>query len=262
MEIPSDIDRHYWTMRPDKLPVVMKQSWKNLLFLHWAVDPSIIQNTLPPGLHVDTFNGKAYVGVVPFEMHNVRPSHGPGLGKFSSFQELNLRTYVVSNDGCPGVWFYSLDAASLLAVIGARLLFHLPYFHARMNLQWTECNGQLECHYQSRRWLSHYGVESFDSGSYFQYRRNSELSAHPIVDQTSLEYFLVERYILFSWDSDNQIIKRGRVWHHPYQVTNADVIHCHTDLLAQHNFPGNSSSPEHVLFSKGVDVNIYPIESL
>jgi uncharacterized protein YqjF (DUF2071 family) len=106
---------------PDpKQGTVMRQRWENLLFLHWRVDPAVIQRSLPAGLHVDTFEESAWIGIVPFAMRDVRPAGLPAIGPISNFLELNVRTYVHDERGVPGVWFYSLDCNQPLAVIIAR----------------------------------------------------------------------------------------------------------------------------------------------
>ena len=110
----------------------MHQCWKHLLFLHWAWDPESLQVRLPPGLTIDTWDGHAWLGVVPFYMHNIRPVWSPSIPWVSNFLELNLRTYVYDEAGRPGVWFFSLDANRSLAVWAARRFFSLPYQHARM----------------------------------------------------------------------------------------------------------------------------------
>ena len=119
-------------LRPDDQWQVMFQSWHDLLFLHWSFDPAIIQASLPAGLTVDSWEGKAYLGVVPFLMRNIRPRFLPAVPGVSNFHETNLRTYVYDKHGRPGVWFYSLDANQWLAVRTARALFQLPYFDAKM----------------------------------------------------------------------------------------------------------------------------------
>ena len=116
---------------------VLYQSWKELLFLHWRIDPAVIQATLPPGLTVDTFEGDAYLGIVPFCMCNIRPRFLPVVPGISNFLEMNVRTYVHDEEGRPGVWFYSLDANQKLAVRVARKFFNLPYFDAKMLLDTT-----------------------------------------------------------------------------------------------------------------------------
>jgi uncharacterized protein len=108
-------------------------SWHELAFLHWPVSPHALRAVLPKTLTLDMFDGVAWLGVVPFWMSGVRPRLTPPLPGLATFAELNVRTYVVAGDK-PGVWFFSLDAASRIAVRGARTLFHLPYFDARMSV--------------------------------------------------------------------------------------------------------------------------------
>lgn len=106
---------------PDgRRPAVMHQRWESLLFLHWRVPAATIQQTLPAGLTVDTFEGEAYLGISPFFMRQVRPTGLPAVPWLSDFLELNVRTYVYNADGVPGIWFYSLDCDQPLAVAGAR----------------------------------------------------------------------------------------------------------------------------------------------
>ena len=119
--------------------VEMRPGWHHLLFLHWAVEPDALRFLLPPGLELDLFEDKAYVGLVPFAMTRVRPRRAPHFGPlrraFEDFLEVNVRTYVHVAGRDPGVWFWSLDAANLPAVCAARAWFKLPYFWARMSSQ-------------------------------------------------------------------------------------------------------------------------------
>ncbi|GCE22874.1 YqjF family protein [Dictyobacter kobayashii] len=110
-------------------PWIMKQSWHELLFAHWPLAPATLQALLPDGFKVDTFEGEAWVGVVPFRMSGVRPRGLFAVPSLSNFPELNVRTYV-SRDGQPGVYFFSLEAANPIAVALARSIFHLPYFRS------------------------------------------------------------------------------------------------------------------------------------
>ena len=132
-----------------KLPTVMHQRWEELLFLHWTFEPQIIAKVLPPNLRVDTFEGKAWIGVVPFSMRNVRPRFLPSVPGLSNFPELNLRTYVVDEHGRPGVWFYSLDTPKHLPNWIARTFFHLNYRLARIQI---EEKGSLRF-YRSELWM-------------------------------------------------------------------------------------------------------------
>jgi uncharacterized protein YqjF (DUF2071 family) len=112
----------------------MRMRWVDLLFAHWPVDVGAIRSAVPPALEIDTFDGQAYLGIVPFRMEDVGPRGLPAPPVAGAFLELNVRTYV-RHGGLPGVWFLSLEAGSRIAVEGARAAFHLPYFHAAMSLE-------------------------------------------------------------------------------------------------------------------------------
>src|SRR5258706_3621107 len=132
------------THRPWALPRqpwIMAMQWHDLLFMHWPIPSARIRKYIPAALTIDTFDGVAWIGVVPFWMRGVRPRLVPALPRLSAFPELNVRTYVTAQ-GKPGVWFFSLDAANALAVAAARLTFHLPYFRARMRC--NEIGGWIE----------------------------------------------------------------------------------------------------------------------
>jgi uncharacterized protein len=131
-EILKEISHRPWPM-PER-PWVMTQTWNDLLFAHWPVDAKDLRQHVPPGLELDLFDGQAYVGIVPFHMTNVAPRGVPAVPFVSAFAELNVRTYV-TRDNKPGVYFFSLDANSQVAVIAARTVFGLPYFTAEMDVQ-------------------------------------------------------------------------------------------------------------------------------
>jgi uncharacterized protein YqjF (DUF2071 family) len=190
--------------RPWPLPAgpwVMAQSWHDLLFAHWPVDAAVLWPLLPSQLQVDTFEGQAWLAVVPFRMTGVRLRGTPAMPWLSAFPELNVRTYVTTG-GKPGVWFFSLDAANSLAVAIARAWFRLPYFRARMSCEDRE--GWI--HYQSER--THRGASA--AALKGRYRPLDE-SFCP--HRGTLEYFLTERYCLYTIDGRGQVI-RGEI-HHP-----------------------------------------------
>src|SRR5947199_10426306 len=118
------IDRVAPTLEPDQ-PALMRQDWHHLLFLHWEIPPQELQALVPPELTIDTFEGKAYVGLIPFTLSNVRPVLTPPIPWLSKFHEVNVRTYVHRDGRDPGVWFFSLDTSSTLAVEGARAFYNL-----------------------------------------------------------------------------------------------------------------------------------------
>lgn len=228
-------------------PFVMHQRWEQLLFLHWTFDPAVIQATLPAGLTVDTFDGLAWVAVVPFLMRGIRPRFTPPVPGISDFLELNLRTYVHDEQGRPGVWFYSLDCNQALAVWTARTLFHLPYQHAWMTAHRTEDRGLV---YTSQRFQDAHL-------SRFEYRLSPD--SHE-VEPGSLEFFLAERYLLFSQTPRG--LRMGRVHHRPYPLAEALVTHWDTHLFALAGLPEPTRPPDHILGSAGVQVRVFPLQAV
>ena len=234
-------------MRPAG-PAVMYQRWSDLLFLHWAYSAEAIQARLPDGLFVDTFGGKAYLGVVPFFMQNIRPRFLPAVPGISDFLEMNLRTYVHDRAGVPGVWFFSLDANQWLAVNIARRFFHLPYEHAKMTSSRTAQGG---IRFESERT----GGRGAVARSAFDYSPGVEL---PQPKPGSLEFFLVERYRLYSGAPGG--LRRGAVFHEPYRLCRAELGAWDENLLPLDGFPATGRPPDHAVMSRGVDVTIFPLE--
>ncbi len=184
----------------------MAMTWRDLAFLHWPVSAAALTGKIPPGLTLDTFEGDAFLGVVAFHMTGVRPRFVPPLPGLSSFIELNLRTYVVAEEK-PGVWFFSLDATSPLAVRGARRFFHLPYFDARMA---TVRQGGL-VHYLSER--THRGAPAA--------RFTARYRGIGPARGSALERWLTERYCLYA-EKDGQIF-RGDIHHLPWLLEAGEV---------------------------------------
>jgi uncharacterized protein YqjF (DUF2071 family) len=224
---------------------VMRQRWAGLLFLHWPIDPARIAERLPAGLHVDTFEGKAWLGVVPFFMERVRPVGLPPMPWLSWFHELNVRTYVHDEEGNPGVWFFSLDCNQPLAVEIARRAFHLPYKHAAMRSEQTANRIS----YSSRR-KSPGALEAS-----FEYEiPESTHAAAP----GSLEWFLVERYLLFSANPSGQVFS-GRVHHPPYQIAPAGCTRWSAEPLRLNGFATPGDPPHSMLTAAPVDVTVFPL---
>ena len=226
----------------------MSQQWTDLLFLHWEYSIDEIQRTLPPDLKVDTFEGKAYLGIVPFFMRNIRPRFCPIVPGISNFLELNLRTYVRDRSGSPGVWFYSLDANQRLAVTIARRFFHLPYFFADMSAEHSS-NGTIR--YSSLRKEN----TERSTACYFEYAAGPSL---PEPEPHSLEFFLVERYILYSLSPKG--LMRGKVWHKPYDLCQPKLNAWDANLCQLNGFTQPIRPPDHMLMSPGVDVRIFSLE--
>ena len=227
-------------------PQVMYHRWESLLFLHWRVSPQLIQQTLPPGLTVDTFHGDAYLGISPFLMRNVRPIGLPAVPWLSFFQELNVRTYAFDRTGTPGVWFYSLNCNRLAAVLAARVLAGLPYFLAEMKGRqdsWID--------YECRR------LNASQTARY-QYR-GSGPDHEPTID--SLEFFLLERYYLFSYRRPSQLF-RGQVSHAPYRYRDVEIPQISAAPAAWDGFADLDESPDHACVVDGFDVKIFAQEKV
>lgn len=228
----------------------MHHKWRDLLFLHWAYDPREVQRTLPEGLYVDTFDHKAYIGIVPFFMKSVRPRFLPPVPLLSDFLELNLRTYVYDSSGTPGVWFYSLDASQWLAVQIARRFFNLPYYYASMRAAVNTSKG--EVYFTSKRRNTNPSLRSN-----FRYRRKGAARHAEVV---TLDFFLVERYVLFS--RRNGVNLRGRVSHPPYPLYDAQALQWDDHLFTLDGIRSPGRAPDHIRMSPGVDVEIYTLEQL
>src|SRR4051812_26347486 len=127
----DEVHHRPWPMRDS--PWVMTQTWHDLLFAHWPVDERQLRAAVPSALTLDLHDGIAWLGIVPFHMSNVAPRAVPAVPGVSAFPELNVRTYV-SVGGKPGVYFFSLDAGSAIAVHLARTLFNLPYYSASIEV--------------------------------------------------------------------------------------------------------------------------------
>jgi uncharacterized protein len=248
------IDRLAPTQRPRQW-TVMRQKWRDLLFIHWPIDPQALRPLIPPQLELDLFEGSAYVGLVPFTMTGVRPVGLPAIPWLSRFHETNVRTYVRLADREPGVWFFNLDAANSIAVLLARRLFHLPYHYARMFLEHESTAHPLQrasiLYAGTRRWPgplpASYSIRAIPVGP-----------SQPAPVGT-LEHFLVERYILFTaWKSR---VYQGRVHHAPYPLQSAEVLSFDETLLAANGIERPEIAPL-AHFAAGVNVEVFPIRSI
>ena len=218
------------------------QRWRKLLFLHWPVPVDAMRAAVPKCFDLDLHEDIAYVGVVPFAMEGVRPRLVPELAAFE-FLETNVRTYVV-RDGEPGVYFFSLEAASRLAVAAARVAFGLPYHYARMQMQ--EEGG-----------IVHYATKRASTGASHEvrYRVGDPLGASKL---GTLEHFLLERYLLFT--ERDGASRRGQVHHTPYPAHRASLVDVHDELVSAAGLPAVSGQPAHVHYSPGVDVEVFALE--
>lgn len=200
-------------------PWVMAQTWQRLLFVHYPVPVDMLRPLIPQALTIDTYDGQAWVGIVPFLMTGVRLRGLPPMPFTATFPELNVRSYV-RHGGKAGVWFFSLDAANPLAVTVARALFNLPYFHAEMSIG---TQGDTT-HYHSTRRHLHAPTAFYDA----TYTPTASPQAYA---DDSLERWLTERYALYAQTPQGNIVI-GHITHQPWELQPAD-LHIERDTLAQ-----------------------------
>lgn len=192
-------------------PWVLIQRWHDLLFAHWRVSPDVMRALVPAPLELDVRGGDCWVGVVPFRMRGVRLRGLAPIPTVHDFPELNVRTYVV-HDGVPGVWFFSLDAASTIAVAAARSYVLLPYFRARMSMTPAAGGGT---RYESER--THAGAPSARFVATYRPVGTAAESA-----RDSLAWWLTERYCLLVVDRTGQVW-RTDIHHAPWQLQSAEI---------------------------------------
>jgi len=201
----------------------MRQTWRRLTFLHWPYAPDLIRSVIPAGLELDTFDNTAWIGLVPFEIYDF-----PGI---PHFPETNLRTYVIGPDGSRAVWFFSLEAGRLAAVIGARIGYHLPYFWASMRV--TEEDGAIR--YRSARRWPHDSRAITDilvrPGEQFQ---ASEL--------TERDHFLTARFRLYA-TSRNRRLYSAQIEHPSWPLARASVLSLRETLFEASGLPPPRGMP-------------------
>jgi uncharacterized protein YqjF (DUF2071 family) len=224
----KESDRLALRERPKGMPLG-QMNWGKLLFMHWPIAARLLRPLIPQRLTIDTFDGSAWIGVVPFTMWGVRPTFIPPVPGPSRFHELNVRTYV-HLDGVPGVWFHSLDAASRLAVWGARTFFHLPYFNARMSLR----QERETITYASERTHEKAPPASFQA----TWRITDRLKES---EPGSLEFFLTERYCLYA--SKGERLSRLRIHHEPWPLQRAELSASTSTMLEAHGLPTPHTDP-------------------
>jgi len=223
--------------------VVMYQRWHHLLFLHWPIDPEELRPLIHNDLEVDTFEGKAYLGLVLFTMSGIRPRFAPPLPCISSFHEFNVRTYVCQGER-GGVWFFSLDAANRLGASLARSWFKLPYHYAKMDMR----NSGSDVSYSGKRLTG---------------RRPACLEATASISGDAwhaapgtLDYFLIERYRLFTACRNELLTLQVR--HTPYPLRRVDSVECDQSLTTVMGFQVAGEPILH--YSDGVSTEILGLE--
>ncbi len=204
----------------------MLQGWRSLTFLHWCYQPEEIRRLLPPPVALDTFDGAAWVGLTPFLLVNLRPPFSPALPWISHFPETNVRTYVRGPDGERGVWFFTLEADRLLAVLAARALYRLPYRWANMRVE--QKSDVIE--YQSER------RHPFGSA-----RTRIAICAGDPMSATDFDNFLTARYRLYSMMGNR--LAFAQIEHRPWPLHYGQVLQLDEDLIEQSGLPRPRGEP-------------------
>jgi uncharacterized protein YqjF (DUF2071 family) len=221
------------------------QRWRDLAFVHWEVPVDVLRPHVPARLDIDAREGRAFLGLVPFAMREIRPRWLPRV-LAQNFLETNLRTYVHLDGEEPGVWFFSLEASSWLAVTAARLGWALPYHHARMSM--TRRGGRIDYETVRRR----DGAKAVMSWTPGRVLGTSEPG--------TVEHFLLERYVLYAERGGR--LYRGRVHHPAYEAREAELHRMEETLAEAAGLPGLVGEPAFVHACDGVDVEMFGIEAV
>ena len=216
------IDRLSIRDRPSGQPV-MHQKWGKLLFMHWRIDADLLRPLIPAGLEIDTFDGSAWIGIIPFTMWDIRafPPYVPRVPGLNAMHELNVRTYVHLN-GTPGVWFFSLDCNNAAAVLGARTFYYLPYYNAEIALE------------QRNSTISYSLKRTDEPVANFEATWNLGVPL-PTSKEDSLEFFLTERYCLFSEHKGN--LYQSRIHHQSWALQTATLVGHSSTMIEVLNLP-------------------------
>ena len=216
----------------------MKQQWRDLAYIHWHYDPAVVQSLLPEGIEVDTFDGSAWVGLIPFSMRNISFPFIPPVPYFGSFPEVNVRTYVKRN-GVPGVWFFSLDVNRLIPAFVARTTYFIPYCWGRASHKKDDQHLHTTV---KRRWPSRSSTE-------IELTIGGEIN-----EPTDLAHFLSARWGLYSKGFRGRL-RYAPVDHEQWQLYEANIVNLEDHLVTAAGLPAPTGEA-HVMFSPGVLVRI------
>ena len=233
---------------PDR-PWTMRQTWHDLLFAHWPLPVDILRPHIPASLEIDTFDGSAWLGIVPFRMSGVRPRALPAVPGMSAFPEINVRTYVTARSPHPpqpGVFFFSLDAGNAIAAAIARRFFMLPYFRAEMSLVDTLHSIQ----YASKR--------THDGAPPAQFIAEYAPTGGIEPAQTgTIEHWLTERYCLYTTDRRRRLYQ-GEIHHLPWPLQTAEADISANTLAQAAGLELPDVSPL-LHFARRLDVVLWPL---
>ena len=220
--------------------VVMNQLWRDLTWLHWAVDPAAVAHLMPPGVRPDTLDGRTYVGLIPFRMVDAGLGRGPAVPWLGTFLETNVRLYSVDGTGRRGIVFLSLDTDRAAVALGARAALGIPYRWARMRYR-----RDGDVHTYDARLRRRVGRQRARPASHVAVRTGA------VREPTELDHFLSARWGLHTrrWGRTLYVPNRHEVW----PVHDAEVLALDDELMASVGLPGlTSGTPDHVGFSPGV----------
>ena len=229
-------------------PWVMTQTWHELLFAHWPITPEKLRPLIPPLFPLDTFEGEAWVGVVPFRMSNVRPRGVPPVSGLSAFPELNVRTYVTIH-GIPGVYFFSLDAGNPIAVAVARTVFHLPYFNAVMSCKRTDETIDYSSHRIHRCAPAADFVATYRPVAPIEYASGD-----------TLIYWFTERYCLYTTDKHGRAF-RSDIHHVQWPLQAAEVEISKNTMALSHKIELPDTAPL-LHYAERQEVLIWPLKGI
>jgi uncharacterized protein YqjF (DUF2071 family) len=216
----------------------MRQDWRELTYVHWPYPAEAVQSLLPEGLEVETFDGAAWVGLVPFRMVGIAGRGTPPIPYFGTFPETNVRTYVRGPAG-PGVWFNSLDITRVLPVAVARLSYRLPYMWSKMRIE-RHTAGAIT-YRAERRWPGPRGVSSLVE----------VVPGESIENPSAFEHFLSARWRLYTMLRSR--LAQARVSHEPWPLRKAKILDLHDEFVPAAGYPRPTIRP-HVMHSSGVSV--------
>ena len=224
---------------------VMVQQWRDLVYLHWAYDPEVVQRLLPAGLEVDTFDGRAWVGLIPFQMRGLGLPHLPAVPYLGTFPEVNVRTYVM-RDGVPGVWFCSLDINRLLPTLVARTTYSLPYCWGKASHSVSGRGaGDTVATTVQRRWPRSEPTPATSIGVTI---------GEAITEPEPIDVWLSARWRLYSVGLRGRL-RYAPVDHEPWTLYRAEVTHLDDSLVTAAGLPAPVGEPR-ALFSPGVYVRV------
>ncbi len=227
---------------------VLRQQWSELAYFHWRYEPDVVQRLLPEGVRVDTFDGSAWVGLIPFEMRDVQVGPTPPVPWLGSFIEINVRTYVIDELGRRAVWFFSLDVPRSAIVAVARTVFSLPYCWARAE---HAVDGSAHRYRMTRRWPR--GSSPHADMSF----RVADLL--PDDEVSDLDHFLCARWGLVTERRSRLLY--GRVHHPRWPLHSVDGVSIDQDVIQAAGLPA-PTGPPHARYSPGVDVEVAWFEKI